>query len=548
MKQQSPITILCAAILGVAWFLHKGGGPLCQPNTTDWLRAGDAAWQHLGWLFFQRESWHLPLGLLVDYPKPSGTTVGYTDSIPWLALLCKLLSHRTQTQFQYFGPWFLFCFAMQGVLGARLVALVTPRRSLQCMGALFYAAAPLLIFRISHAALCAHFLLLAMLWLYLQPCPDAQAMRRLLRIAALVLLLAAGFHPYLMVMSFCLSAALLWRLWRSDCLLSGQRALGLFFAYLGMIGAVMALLGYFNGTGPVAGGDLNYAADLLTFFNAQGRSAWFADLPTGPGQYEGFAYLGAGGLFLVGLAFICWRTLRATVFGSRMGPLYLVVLAFAVFAIFPRITIAGKELMSSSFTFMGLTDIFHATGRFLWPLYYLVLTLALHTTLRRWQQKPAIAHVLVAAVLFLQIHEQHRAKVLAAAVPFAIPAAPEWNLAQGNYRAMVLYPPALDCQPSFPSQHVVKLGYLAYKLGMTINSAALARRPSLSEQAYCKTLRNQIEQHELQRDTVYIVDTAALPWFSHAACGRIDDYQVCVAADAHNPFRAVLNSPLAPTQ
>ena len=82
--------------------------------------------------------------------------------------------------FQFIGLWLVLSFALQGVFGALLMQLATPRPTLQLLGATLLILSPPLIFRILHAALTAHWLLLAALWLCLRH--DADVPSRRLRI------------------------------------------------------------------------------------------------------------------------------------------------------------------------------------------------------------------------------------------------------------------------------------------------------------------------------------------------------------------------------
>lgn len=107
-----------------------------------------------------------------------------------------------------------------------------------------------------------------------------------------------------------------------------------------------------------------YSADLLTFVNPMERSSFLAGLPQRTGQYEGFAYLGAGVLFLLILAIvIVVRRRRPSAFAlARFVPLMVAVSAMG----------GGRVVMDLQSLYapvMPLADAFRASGRFVWPLY-----------------------------------------------------------------------------------------------------------------------------------------------------------------------------------
>ena len=93
-------TALIGAILGLTWFMLVFGPSVLDPTYLSWVMHGDGAQHVLGWLFFRRAPWSWRLGAVPSFPYPVGTTVGYTDSIPWLAIAAKVLSPHLPVDFQ----------------------------------------------------------------------------------------------------------------------------------------------------------------------------------------------------------------------------------------------------------------------------------------------------------------------------------------------------------------------------------------------------------------------------------------------------------------
>src|SRR5687768_7137938 len=79
------------------------------PTNIDWLMAVLHDWgtHYLGWHFFKNEPWQFPIGNVSNYYAPLGTNVGFTDSIPLLAIFFKLFASILPENFQYFGLWLL---------------------------------------------------------------------------------------------------------------------------------------------------------------------------------------------------------------------------------------------------------------------------------------------------------------------------------------------------------------------------------------------------------------------------------------------------------
>ena len=83
---------------------------------------GDWVPHYFGWHYFRHEPWHWPPGAVHGYYAPLGTSIGLTDSIPLVGYALKPFAAWLPTPFQYLGPFLLASFALQGALGARLVA------------------------------------------------------------------------------------------------------------------------------------------------------------------------------------------------------------------------------------------------------------------------------------------------------------------------------------------------------------------------------------------------------------------------------------------
>src|SRR5512146_2873505 len=105
---------LAGAAFGLLWFLLIGGHRAIAPGAFEWVGRGDVAQHVQGWLFFRNASWALPLGRITDFCAPAGTTVGYTDANPLLALPLRIASPLLPRDFQYVGLWLALCFFLQG--------------------------------------------------------------------------------------------------------------------------------------------------------------------------------------------------------------------------------------------------------------------------------------------------------------------------------------------------------------------------------------------------------------------------------------------------
>jgi hypothetical protein len=88
--------------------------------------------------------------------------------------------------------------------------------------------------------------------------------------------------------------------------------------------------------------------------------------------------------------------------------------------------------------------------------------------------------------------------------------------------------------------------YQAAALGMTFNSAYLARVDPALARAYCTALQQEAGRGELQPETVYVVHPSYLaPFLRHpeaVVCGELDGHTVCVSSKKESVFRRLLEA------
>jgi Family of unknown function (DUF6311) len=403
-------TSLIGGILGFAWFNLVFGPNVLNPTYLGWVMQGDGAQHVLGWLFFRHANWSWPLGAVPSFPYPVGTTVGYTDSIPWVAILAKSISPVLPVDFQYVGPWLGLCFFLQGWFGVKIVQELSPDPVIQLLGGACFILDPVLLWRIGHDSLCAHWLILGLIWLHLRSWPEARAPRQALTIMLGFCMISAGVHPYLAAMVVALALALVCKLhWIDHSLSTGQMVV-----WGGIYGAatliVFTALGYIgSGVSWGAHGFGEYSADLLTLVNPAGSSRFLPAFPVADGQYEGFGYVGSGVLVLsiFGMVIIWYNP---SVLRSRSlkpwVPLGVCVALLAAFALSSRVTVLGKPILTLGHFYRPFIEIitpFRTSGRFIWPLHYLWITATLALWIAYYQLSRFVLYTVVLAIITIQL-------------------------------------------------------------------------------------------------------------------------------------------------
>jgi hypothetical protein len=524
-SRSTPWAAPISALLGGSFFAWLVGGRVLDPTEASWVLRGDWQWHFLGWHFFRNEPWHLPPGIVSSYLEPIGTALGYTDSIPLVAITLKPFAGWLPNPFNYLGLWFLLNYILQGFFGALVVGTWTPRPGLRVLGGGLLVLMPTMLARMAHPALASHWLLLWALWLnWREPKRYAIAQQAALG------LISGLVHPYLAVMVLALllptilERVVAWPIALAS-VVTGWWASGLF-----TIRSSADLQS--SGLG-------DFSMNLLGPVTPAGRSLFLPDLPVVSLEQigEGYQYLGVGVLFLcvtVGITCLArrcrpdWRAL----------PLFLILVACSLYAMSPRVTF-GSSVVLDLVDEVGALSFFRSTGRFFWPVAYALTAASAGFVAARFKARIAGA-VLAAAVIlqlidlqkfFLTLHNGSRDPA------FFVWSSPlqsaEWGQLLPKYRHVRMYSPEI-CGGATPVPFV-HIAYLAGIYGLGINDGFAARLNRARQQEECARLGREFRNGILDTTTVYLVAPSFLPEFEErtkgaASCHSIDGVPVCVAA------------------
>lgn len=394
--QSKAVWVLLAALVGAAAFLALYGSTTLDVTDDNWLLGGydeqDILQSYGGWIAYRASPWAFPLGMAERMGVGSGTIITYTDSIPWAAVLFKLLRSFLPETFQYYGLYTLFCFMLQGVGGYLLLAYLTKNRPYALLGSVLFCFSPILIERsFRHPALGSHWLILFCLLLYFMH--RDQPRRFTWPALTLLEVLAIGIHPYFLPMVACISLLCMIedlrkkRFWAVSALL-GQQMLTLAAGWL--LGAVG--FGKVDAREPYGVFSMNLNAPYNP--GSLGGYTWSALLPTQGqtlGNYDGFNYLGLGVLLALPVLLILavWQLCkkkRAAAWLRRNSWLLLASLGLTIYAVSNVVTFNDRVLFEYPLPafILGLCSIFRASGRMFYPVYYLVF---LGVLVLLWRQR-----------------------------------------------------------------------------------------------------------------------------------------------------------------
>ena len=423
------IPALLGAVAGLAVFLWVYGTAPLHVSWDNWILRGydelDIQQHYAGWLLFRNAHWAFPLGMADTVAMPDGTAISYTDSLPWVSILLKLLRGFLPATFQWFGLYVLGCFVLQGAAGGLLCARrLKSRRQAAVTGLLgggLFACLPTLWERaFRHTALASQWLFLFALYVYLE---SRDTLRRTGRVPkgrwwlAVLAFLAVGIHPYFLPPV--MVCALLWCVDRVR-LKGGKRGAVLdFAAALAAALAGSVLCGAVGTESSLSrDGYGEFSMNLNALFNpySRGQYTWSRLLPVLPqqtNQYDGFNYLGLGVLALLAVSLILSAVAafrhpeQIRTWWGRNWPVTIVCGLLTLFAVSNQVYWGN-----SGFTIplpgwlLSLCGIFRASGRmFYLPAACLVVwgVYTLQITCRRLPKPAVCSSILLAVLLAVQV-------------------------------------------------------------------------------------------------------------------------------------------------
>jgi hypothetical protein len=174
-----------------------------------------------------------------------------------------------------------------------------------------------------------------------------------------------------------------------------------FVISLGVLIVTLFVFGaFYSRASGFTGGLGNYSANLNSLFNPGGTSRFLQDLPLATDyQHEGYGYLGLGMLLL--LCFLAAVQLKLNKDPVKITPLAGIMLSFFFLALSPRITLNEHVLFSYYIPVINEAwGIFRSTGRFMWPLIYIIICIVLWGIKKEYGKKTGA--ILLCACLFFQ--------------------------------------------------------------------------------------------------------------------------------------------------
>jgi hypothetical protein len=501
--------LIAIFIIATAAFIYFTGGAILNPTNVKWLYWGDPATSYLGWQFFRDTAlFQFPLGATPNYGVGFATSIMYTDSLPIIAIPLKFVSPLLPDQFQYFGAWIYASFFLQGYFAWKLLKQSIEAPMVRVVASTLFLIAPIFLYRLvhegsGHVGLFGQFLVL---WaVYLHFAQDAKKMSWIVLIAVSIFTCVALFPIVFFIFFLSQAFKFFWK--ASDARLA---ILLHFFLAVAVSLLFLWVSGGFAVSDTRSGGLGVYRSSLTSLIDSApfGDFQWSGVLPNisdFAGSQEGFAFLGLAGLLLLPFAFIMF--IRRNSFDKHRSVL-VISLILAVMALSNKVSIANHELFSYPIppVLSPVFDSLRASGRFTWPLVYVLLLeglRGLYTTLQSRISKNGLTAVF-AALLLLQLIDMRSAssEIRERFTESGFTASltdPKWNELAKQYDHIVAVPP-LNNDPGW-----FELALLANTWNMTSNAAYYGRvdeKRLINESA---RLQRDVDDQRFYSNTLYVI-------------------------------------------
>ncbi len=505
-------------------FVLRFGIDVLNPVSTNWILSTHSDWgQHyLGWAYFREEEWTFPLGQIKNYNFPAGTTVGYTDSIPLFAYIFKLFNFLLPEDFQYLGAWLLISHLITAYFSIKIIELYSKNKILNILIALFLSFTPVIMYRDMHPALTAHWLIIAPIYYYIiiNSSNFIKTSKKLL----ILVILASLINPYLLFLTILIAFASYVKL------LFFYKEIQKKTIFINILFSIISVLITWILTGMISlKNNVNmevinsyglYSLNLNSFFNSESLSRVFPALPKVSNfQYEGYSYLGLGGMVLLLIAFILiFIAFKKETDIKKQLPLILLSILLLLFAISNKVTFNEKLIFNFYLPniFIKLGSVFRATSRFVWVIYYVLFIFSFVVILKSKINK-SLQKALIVLIFLTQAYDLsafYNKNLSKGKYNLKNFNEHEWNYITSNFKKIITYKP-------FNNHLVNSMDYqdlclIALKNKIPITVGYVARESSDINRNFLDSLNLEIKENNFSKDNLFIVSPNEIETFKSA--------------------------------
>lgn len=519
--------IFLSGILGIVVFLLIYGPYSLDVCNDAWILSQydgpDIVQNYAGWTQYRISDWNYPLGYANKLSYSDGTYITYTDSIPYVAIICKLFRNILPPTFQYFGWFTMACFVLQGI-GACLLIKRKHRSYVKVLlGDVFFLTAPILIERVfKHTALGAQWFILFAIYYYLEyrSGNEKKLPWQLIALAGLTI----GIHPYFLPMVMIFVALVIaealkkkYTVWK----IAAYTVCSVGIPY--MLGVVIGALGV-DVDNSTRSGYGYFGMNLNALINPRSHGGFEWSHVIGQREwiwstYEGFNYLGLGIILMstvCGVVFFLellrkkeyYKTVLCVIKKNIL--LICGMLFMTLFAITNNIAWDNQAIVQIPLPgkVVELASIFRSSGRMFYPVYYLIMLTLMYYLLDKFGKKTGT--ILVALFLFVQVYDMRDVYV------------EKYNCMKENYeKVTVMDDETLKNMPdkkvllwvgeeNFEVQRVLTVWAARHNMGVAY-SVANTGKYTYTE-LYVQGMHKLLQEGDLRDDAVYATMSEDILW------------------------------------
>ena len=370
------ISILLSSILTI-FFLDFSNIGLTD---TEWLRSYDLKSDYLALKFFLSDKWRFPLGNNPNYGEIPNSIV-FSGAVPLLSFISKVFKNFLPENFHFFSIWIFLCFSLQYFFSFKILNFLTKDYFFSILSAIFFLISPILMYRLNlHLSLGAHWLILA--FFYLDIC---QSQKNIFYKKLFIIVLSSLIHFYFTIIILIMN--LFFSFFNYIETKNFKKFLKENLIILIVLCFFMYIFGYFElpATDALGHGYGYYKSNLLTFVDPNYMSSekswsiFIPDIYNSRGEKEGFGYLGLGILLIILIVFFLnirnFKGTKTINYKYFFLSIFLLTLSFTNNVNIGSYSIISFELPKIIFAPLS---IIRASGRLIWPVYYLILIFSIY--------------------------------------------------------------------------------------------------------------------------------------------------------------------------
>ena len=349
-------------------------------NDTEWLRSYDLKSDYLALKFFLSDKWRFPLGYNPNYGEIPNSIV-FSGAVPILSFISKIFKNFLPENFHFFSIWIFLCFSLQYFFSFKILNFLTKDYFFSLISAIFFLISPILIFRLNlHLSLGAHWLILAFFYFDIY-----QSQKNIFYKKLFFIVLSSLIHFYFTIILLIMN--LFFSFFNYIETKSFKKLLKENLIILIVLCFVMYICGYFKlpATDALGYGYGYFKSNLLTFIDpnymSSGKSwsIFIPDIYNSSGEKEGFGYLGLGILSIILIVF--FLNIRDFIGKKSINYKYFLLSIFLLTLSFTNnIHIGSQNIINFELPkiIFGPLSIIRASGRLIWPVYYLILIFSIY--------------------------------------------------------------------------------------------------------------------------------------------------------------------------